>query len=57
MLEVRTREGVAAGGVDAGGVDAGRLVDDGLIDLSGERAVLTLRGRLLADLVTRRLAG
>ena len=52
MLEVRTREGVTAGGVDAG-----RLVDDGLIDLSGERAVLTLRGRLLADLVTRRLAG
>lgn len=50
MLEVRTREGVPAT------PPARELVRDGLVDLEGERAVLTLRGRLLADLVTRRLA-
>jgi oxygen-independent coproporphyrinogen-3 oxidase len=53
MLAVRTREGVPAGAAD----EAGRLAGDGLVDLAGDRAVLTLRGRLLADHVTRRLAG
>ena len=34
------------------------LVRDGLLDVfEGERAVLTLKGRLLADLVTRTLLG
>jgi putative oxygen-independent coproporphyrinogen III oxidase len=51
MVEVRTREGIAAGGGTA------RLAEDGLLDVGGGQAVLTLRGRLLADLVTRRLAG
>ena len=54
MLEVRTREGVAAE------ADAAQLATDGLLDadrLTRGRAVLTLRGRLLADHVTRRLAG
>jgi oxygen-independent coproporphyrinogen-3 oxidase len=53
MLEIRTREGTVVDG------DAAReLADDGLLELdaSSGRAVLTLRGRLLADLVTRRLA-
>jgi oxygen-independent coproporphyrinogen-3 oxidase len=57
MLELRTRDGLdlAATGADAGA--AAELAADGLLDLDGARAVLTLRGRLLADLVTRRLAG
>jgi oxygen-independent coproporphyrinogen-3 oxidase len=57
MLAIRTREGLdlAAAGADAEA--AAGLAADGLLDLDGDRAVLTLRGRLLADLVTRRLAG
>jgi exodeoxyribonuclease VII large subunit len=35
----------------------GVLAADGLLDVGAGAAVLTLRGRLLADLVTRRLAG
>jgi putative oxygen-independent coproporphyrinogen III oxidase len=50
MLAVRTREGIVVG------ADAAPLAADGLLDLEGGRGVLTLRGRLLADLVTRRLA-
>ena len=50
MLEVRTREGVPASD------GAFQLATDGLVDIDGDRAVLTLQGRLLADLVTRRLA-
>ena len=54
MLGIRTREGM--GGFDPA-VVAG-LVRDGLLDgFEGERAVLTLKGRLLADLVTRTLLG
>jgi oxygen-independent coproporphyrinogen-3 oxidase len=56
MLAVRTREGVAAGEPPA----AATLAADGLLEpdrLAAGRAVLTLRGRLLADHVTRRLAG
>ena len=54
MLGIRTREGM--GGFDPA-VVAG-LVRDGLLDVfEGERAVLTLKGRLLADLVTRTLLG
>lgn len=54
MLGIRTREGM---GGFAPPVVAG-LVRDGLLDgFEGERAVLTLKGRLLADLVTRTLLG
>ena len=67
MLAVRTGEGVALADTPAGSgtVAGGRervagLVADGLIDAAqacAGRAVLTLRGRLLADHVTRELMG
>jgi putative oxygen-independent coproporphyrinogen III oxidase len=62
LLGVRLREGLAVDRLD----DAGRsavagLVADGLLDGTAAvregRAVLTLRGRLLADTVVRRLLG
>ena len=70
MLGVRTSEGVGIEGLpglsmpDMAGVRSGgriaALIADGLIDgaaaLSG-RVVLTLRGRLLADYVTREIMG
>jgi len=59
MLGVRLREGLAVDGLTAAtrlAVDA--LVEEGLVQLSlAGRLVLTLRGRLLADLVARRLLG
>jgi len=57
ICEVRTRRGLPAGEVP--GERAAELARDGLLDgaaLAGGRAVLTLRGRMVADLVTRRLA-
>ena len=67
MLAVRTGEGVALADTPAGSgaVSGGQervegLVADGLIDAARARAgrvVLTLRGRLLADHVTRELMG
>jgi oxygen-independent coproporphyrinogen-3 oxidase len=55
MLAVRTADGVQLGpGDDIGGVPG--LVDDGLVEAepaASGRIVLTLRGRLLADHVTR----
>ena len=67
MLAVRTGEGVALADTPSGcgAVPGGReriegLVVDGLIDAAqagAGRAVLTLRGRLLADHVTRELMG
>lgn len=64
MLAVRTREGLDLAAAGDGGTAVlappaalAELVADGLVDHVGERAVLTVRGRLLADLVTRRLAG
>jgi putative oxygen-independent coproporphyrinogen III oxidase len=54
MLELRLREGLDATLADAATLE--RLRDDGLLDLEGGRAVLTLRGRQLADAVTRALA-
>jgi oxygen-independent coproporphyrinogen-3 oxidase len=51
MLAVRTREGVDAGD------EALALAGDGLMRVDAGRAVLTREGRLLADHVTRRLAG
>jgi oxygen-independent coproporphyrinogen-3 oxidase len=55
MLGVRTREGVALAG---GGENVEALVCDGLLEadaFSRGRAVLTRRGRLLADGVIRAL--
>ena len=70
MLGVRTAEGIALdnlpvvadgeGREAASGVRVEALVTDGLIDGSEAakgRVILTLRGRLLADYVTRELMG
>ncbi|HMV75803.1 MAG TPA: hypothetical protein PKB00_14605, partial [Microthrixaceae bacterium] len=56
MLGIRLPEGISTDRVTDGSVDS--LVDDGLVRrLPGptQRIALTLRGRLLADLVVRRL--
>ncbi len=56
MLEVRLRSGLARSALDSEqATKAAQLVAEGLLDDAGERFVLTLRGRLLADLVVRRL--
>ena len=49
MLRLRMREGIAVG--ELSNVDA--MVDEGLVSLAGDFAVLTPRGRLLADHVIR----
>ena len=51
MTAIRTVEGIPAEGVAANS-----LIADGLLRRDGDRLVLTLRGRLVADLVTRELA-
>jgi oxygen-independent coproporphyrinogen-3 oxidase len=58
LLEVRTVEGLDLAGLDMSA--AKELVEDGLLNESSYdcgRAVLTLRGRLLADAVVRALVG
>jgi oxygen-independent coproporphyrinogen-3 oxidase len=56
LLEVRLREGLPLELLrPAGRTAAARHAADGLLELSAERAVLTLRGRLLADAVVRDL--
>jgi oxygen-independent coproporphyrinogen-3 oxidase len=56
MLELRLRDGLVL--ADTPRADAAReLADDGLIDISGGRAVLTRRGRMLADRVVIELTG
>jgi oxygen-independent coproporphyrinogen-3 oxidase len=59
MLRLRLAEGLALSTLDAAGREAaGRALDDGLLDArkyASGRAVLTLRGRLLADAVVRDL--
>jgi putative oxygen-independent coproporphyrinogen III oxidase len=59
MLRLRLCEGLRLDRLDAGGVEAaGRARDDGLLDPASYdlgRAVLTVRGRLLADHVVRLL--
>jgi len=55
LLEVRRREGVDRGLAAPDAAEA--LLADGLLVRAGERLVLTLPGRQVADLVTRRLAG
>jgi putative oxygen-independent coproporphyrinogen III oxidase len=61
MLAVRLRDGLALDALDdAARLTAAQLADDGLVEhepLAAGRAVLTLRGRLLADRVTLALAG
>lgn len=56
MLGIRTREGLDLNGLE----NTRELAEQGLLDaleLEKGRAALTLQGRLLADLVTRRLLG
>ena len=56
LLEVRLREGLPLDVLHpAGRAAAVRHAEDGLLELAGGRAVLTLRGRLLADAVVRDL--
>ncbi|MDP9816504.1 radical SAM family heme chaperone HemW [Spirilliplanes yamanashiensis] len=56
MLRVRLAEGLPLGVLDAAGrAAAARMAGDGLVELAGDRLVLTLRGRLLADAVVRDL--
>ena len=58
LLELRLATGLPVSALTAG--EAGRvpsLVADGLLVQAGDSLVLTLRGRLLADLVTRQLLG
>ena len=58
MLEVRLRTGLAAGVLDdAEREQAVALTAEGLLTEADGSFVLTLRGRLLADLVVRRLTG
>jgi oxygen-independent coproporphyrinogen-3 oxidase len=52
MLRLRLRDGLPL--ADAG-PDAQSLCAAGLVTIDGERVVLTLPGRLLADAVIRRL--
>ena len=56
LLELRLREGLPLSLLhEAGLAAAHRHAEDGLLELDGDRAVLTLRGRLLADAVVRDL--
>ncbi|WP_018349297.1 radical SAM family heme chaperone HemW [Longispora albida] len=56
MLRLRLAEGLPLSYLDdAGRTAASRAAEDGLLVLDGDRAVLTLRGRLLADAVIRDL--
>jgi oxygen-independent coproporphyrinogen-3 oxidase len=56
LLEVRLRDGLPLDLLrPAGRAAADRHAADGLLELSADRAVLTLRGRLLADAVVRDL--
>ncbi|WP_344082131.1 radical SAM family heme chaperone HemW [Luedemannella helvata] len=54
MLRLRLAEGLPLDRLTRP-ADAERLAEDGLLRLDGDRAVLTLRGRLLADAVVRDL--
>ncbi|HEU4657537.1 MAG TPA: radical SAM family heme chaperone HemW [Capillimicrobium sp.] len=54
MLELRLADGLDTSLAAAGAVDG--LVADGLLERRGRRMRLTLRGRLFADAVARRLA-
>jgi putative oxygen-independent coproporphyrinogen III oxidase len=57
LLEVRLRDGLKAQDLGAAQQVAARdLAIEGLLEHAADRFVLTLQGRLLADLVVRRLA-
>jgi len=53
MLGMRLREGIAADGLAQDQLDA--LAGEGLVQVEGERVMLTSSGRLLADAVVRRI--
>lgn len=56
MLELRLAEGMALDTLNGAGRQAALAArDEGLLELNDDRAVLTLRGRLIADTVTHRL--
>ena len=56
LLELRLRDGLPMSLLHDAGLAAAHLhADEGLLELLGQRAVLTLRGRLLADAVVRDL--
>ena len=56
LLEVRLRDGLPLAVLQPAGLAAAqRFAEDGLLELAQGRAVLTLRGRLLADAVVREL--
>ena len=56
LLEVRLRAGVPLDLLrPAGRAAVDRHAEQGLLEVGGDRAVLTLRGRLLADAVVRDL--
>ena len=54
MLRLRTRTGLPREELDA--AEAQALLDEGLLAVEEDRAVLTLRGRLLGDHAIRRMA-
>jgi oxygen-independent coproporphyrinogen-3 oxidase len=53
MLGIRLAEGMPSDWAAPGSLDA--LIADGLVTTTADRVVLTLHGRLLCDLVVRRL--
>ncbi len=56
LLELRLRDGLPLSLLHPAGLAAAHgHAQDGLLELTGDRAVLTLRGRLLADAVVRDL--
>jgi oxygen-independent coproporphyrinogen-3 oxidase len=56
MLRLRLRDGLPMAVLSAGGrARAETVISDGLIELHGDRLVLTDRGRLLADAAVRTL--
>ena len=57
MLAIRTADGIALADLPRRGrAEVPRLAAEGLVEHGGDKRVrLTLRGRLMADLVTRRL--
>ena len=58
MLRTRLRDGLPLELLDDGGrATVAQLQADGLVERSGDRLALTLRGRLLADAVVRTLLG
>jgi putative oxygen-independent coproporphyrinogen III oxidase len=58
LLETRLRDGLPLTELTDGGPKAAAgFVDEGLATLEGDRLVLTIRGRLLADAVVRGLLG